>query len=115
MKKSLAISALVLSAFTFQFCGSSKKTTGAAPAVSYSKDIMPMMQASCSPCHFPPDGHKEPLNTLEHVKANIDHVLERVKLPKEDKRFMPMMGKKPALTAEQITTLEKWKSDGMPE
>lgn len=114
MKKTLTITALLLSAGIFQFCSSSKKAV-VSPSLSYAKDVVPVMQASCSPCHFPPEGRKEPLNTLEAVKANIDHVLERVKLPKEDRRFMPMMSKKPALTAEQISLLEQWKAAGMPE
>ena len=74
MKKLFTIAILVLSMFVFQNCGSSKKAT-ASTTTSFNKDVMPIMQASCSPCHFPPDGHKEPLNTLEGVKANIDHVL----------------------------------------
>lgn len=114
MKKTLTITALFLLAAAFQFCNSSKKATAAA-APTFSNDIMPIMQASCTPCHFPPDGRKLPLNTLAAVKENIDHVLERVKLPKEDRRFMPMMNKKPALTAAQITILEQWKAAGMPE
>ncbi len=114
MKKTVTIASLLLSALVFQFCGSSKKATGAA-TTSFNRDVMPMMQASCTPCHFPPDGHKEPLNTLEAVKANIDHVIERVKLPKEDRRFMPMMSKKTPLTPEQIALLEKWKEEGMPD
>lgn len=117
MKKALTAITLLLLTIAFQNCGSSKKATTpvANATTSFNKDIMPMIQASCAPCHFPPDGHKEPLNSLETVKANIDHVIERVKLPKDDRRFMPMMNKKPALTEEQIALLEKWKSEGMPE
>lgn len=116
MKKLSVLFVLLFAAYSFQFCSSSKNAAATPSATtSFSKDVMPMMQASCSPCHFPPDGRKEPLNTLESVKANIDHVIERVKLPKDDRRFMPMMNKKPALTTEQIALLEKWKSEGMPE
>lgn len=114
MKRTTPIAAVIVSAFIFQYCSSSKKAASTA-TTSYGRDIMPMMQASCAPCHFPPDGRKEPLNTLESVKANIDHVIERVKLPKEDKKYMPFMSKKPALTADQIALLEKWKTEGMPE
>ena len=115
MKKTLTITALFLSATAFQFCNSSKKAAAAAAPPTFNKNVMPIMQTSCTPCHFPPDGRKLPLNTLAAVRENIDHVLERVKLPKEDRRFMPMMNKKPALTAEQITLLEQWKDAGMPE
>ncbi|MES2847573.1 MAG: hypothetical protein V4685_00845 [Bacteroidota bacterium] len=114
MRKAITITALLLSSVVFQFCGSSKKTTAAA-TTSFSRDVMPILQASCTPCHFPPDGHKEPLNSLETVKTHIDPVIERVKLPKEDRRFMPMMSKKPPLTPEQIALLEKWKEEGMPD
>jgi hypothetical protein len=82
---------------------------------TYTKDIAPILQASCTPCHFPPDGRKEPLNSYATVKTHIGEVIERVKLAKDAKGFMPFMGKKPALTAAEITILETWKSGGMAE
>ncbi len=85
------------------------------PQISYKTDIAPMMTTSCTPCHFPPQGRKEPLDNYEHVKANIKEIIELVKLPETDPKFMPFKSKKPALTAAQIATLEKWQQQNMPE
>ncbi|HNP33273.1 MAG TPA: hypothetical protein PKN96_08270 [Flavobacterium sp.] len=100
-------------------CNSAKKTAMEAKPVenpvSYKTDIAPMMTVSCTPCHFPPQGRKEPLDNYEHVKSNIKEVIKLVKLPVTDPDFMPFKSKKPALTSEQIATLEKWQQQGMPE
>ncbi len=100
----------------YQSCTSSKKT--AAPslsAVSYEKDIKPIMIASCTPCHFPDEGKKKYLDTYNSVATNIDDIITKVKLPQDEKGFMPFQLKKPALTVEQIALLETWKQSGMVE
>ena len=83
--------------------------------ISYNTDVAPMLTTSCTPCHFPPQGRKEPLDNYEHVKANIKEMIELVKLPETDPKFMPFKNKKPALTQDQIATLEKWQEQNMPE
>lgn len=74
---------------------------------------MPVMQASCTPCHFPPGGKKEALDSYEAVSKNIDAVIERIKLPQSDIKFMPFKLKKPALTDSAINVLVQWKEQGM--
>ncbi|MES2747025.1 MAG: hypothetical protein V4648_01525 [Bacteroidota bacterium] len=83
--------------------------------LSYKKDIVPIMQTSCTPCHFPPDGRKEPLDSYETVKNNIAAVIERVKLPKDDVKYMPFKSKKPALNDSLIAILQTWQKQNMPE
>ena len=39
-------------------------------ALSFTADILPIMQTSCTPCHFPPDGRKKPLENYANVKEN---------------------------------------------
>jgi hypothetical protein len=100
----------------YQSCTSSKKATAPSlSAVSYEKDIKPIMIASCTPCHFPDEGKKKYLDTYNAVSSNIDDILERVKKPQDEKGFMPFQLKKPALTADQIALFETWKESGMPE
>lgn len=111
MRKHICITVLALSAIVFQNCGSSKKAATAPPG--YEKDVMGILQSSCSPCHFPPDGRKEPLNSYEAVSKHIDAVIERVKLPQDDIKFMPFKLKKPALTDSAINVLVQWKAQGM--
>jgi hypothetical protein len=112
VKRIFILSGHVLLAFAFQNCGSSKKGTTTS-SLSYEKDIAGIMQASCGPCHFPPGGKKEALDTYEAVSKNIDAVIERVKLPQTDMRFMPFKLKKPALTDSAINVLVQWKEQGM--
>ena len=104
-----------------QNCGSTKSaastekyiTTG--PDVSYVADVSPIMTKSCTPCHFPPDGKKEALDSYESVKANIDYILSRVQLPESDVRFMPFKNKKPSLTKEEIDVLKRWAGKGFAQ
>jgi hypothetical protein len=110
---------LLIAAFgliVYQSCTSSKKAT--APnlsAVSYEKDIKPIMIASCTPCHFPDEGKKKHLDTYQAVSANIDEIIKRVKLPEDHEDFMPFKLKKPAFTAEQIALFETWKESGFAQ
>ena len=82
---------------------------------SYKKNIAPIMQTSCTPCHFPPDGRKEPLNDYETVKENISDIIKRVKLPKDDIKYMPFKSKKPDLNDSLIAVLVSWEKQKMPE
>jgi hypothetical protein len=41
--------------------------------------------------------------------------LERVQLPQDNRKFMPPVNKKPALTADQLAVLIKWQQQGMAE
>jgi hypothetical protein len=105
-----------LSAVVFlQNCKSAKKAYVAPVTYTYTKEIAPIMQNSCTPCHFPPEGKKEALNSYETVKTNIVDIIERVKLPKDNHDFMPFKSKKPALNDSEIAVLETWQKEGMPK
>lgn len=101
--------------------GSSRKTqTDTYPIsdtvkLSYKKDIAPIMRNSCAPCHFPPDGRVEPLDTYQAVQNNIADVLERIKLPKDHRKFMPYQNKKPAVSDSLVVVIEDWLKQNMPE
>jgi len=113
--------AVFLLAFVFQQCKSTqgpkvddtKKYDG--PEVTYEANIAALMQNNCTPCHFPPDGKKEMLNTYEATKAHAMDILERVMLPVTDIKYMPFKEKKPAWTQEEITTFKNWIRQGMPK
>lgn len=120
-KATLLFSAgLFLFSFSLQYCKSSQVSTAQTakyngPVVTYSGKITAMMQASCTPCHFPPDGKKEMLNTYASTKSHAREILERVELPAEDIKYMPFKSKKPAWTKEEIETFKNWIAQGMPE
>ncbi|MGG9964286.1 hypothetical protein [Ferruginibacter sp. SUN106] len=117
MKKALTILVCIGCIVILQNCGSSKKAskTATAMAVSFDKDVMPIMQSRCTPCHFPPDGRKKALNTYDAVKANIADIIARVKLPQTDNGFMPWKNKKPALSDSLINVLVEWQKQNMPQ
>jgi hypothetical protein len=121
MRKVLLFIVVSFSAVLFQNC-KSKQATYVAPApvavltkLTYTKDIAPVLQVSCSPCHFPPEGKMNALNSLEAVRNQISGIIYSVKLPKDSHDFMPFKNKKPALTESQIADLEAWQKGGMPE
>jgi hypothetical protein len=115
MKKIILIVFATGSLIVLQNCNSSKKIAKSPAVFSYSKDIVPIMQASCTPCHFPPEGRKQALNTYADVKANIAEIINRVKLPQTDNKFMPWKNKKPALSDSLINVLSEWQKQNMPE
>lgn len=98
-----------------QNCKSAKNSYVAPPEVSYSKDIAPILATSCTPCHFPPEGRKEALNSYETVSANITEIIERVKLPQDNYKFMPFKSKKPVLNDSLINVLVTWQNQKMPK
>jgi len=83
--------------------------------VTYQKDIAPLIKKSCSPCHFPETGKKEPLDTYDATKDYADDILERVQLPKETKKFMPFKSKKEPWSAEEIKLFKTWIDLDMPK
>jgi len=113
--KRITIAFLFIFAFsTFQFCKSSQKATSKKNEISYTQNIAPIMERSCTPCHFPEQGKKKMLNTYDAVKENINDILRRVQLADTDKEFMPFKSKKPALSKEEIELLKGWVMQKMP-
>ncbi|MBF4471812.1 hypothetical protein [Flavobacterium sp. HJJ] len=118
MKKARLITLLLPLSLLIVNCNSAKKGKSdyvEVKKISYKTDVEPIIANSCSPCHIPPQGRKEPLENYEHVKANIGAILERVQLPQDNRKFMPPVNKKPALTADQLSVLLKWQQQGMQE
>jgi len=113
--KKLILFFVVASIFALQFCSTTKKAAGKnIPMLSYQKDISPVIQAHCSPCHFPETGKKKFLDTYTAAKDNIDSILYRVQLPPDNPKFMPWKSKKEPLSDSLIQVFKLWKSQGMP-
>jgi hypothetical protein len=117
MKKIMILAFSVIAILIFQNCSNTKKIATEKPVtvVSFDKDVLPMLKVSCTPCHFPPDGRKEPLNTYDGVKKKIIDIIARVKLPKDDVKYMPFKSKKPALSDSAINVLTAWQQQNMPQ
>jgi hypothetical protein len=116
MLKKFSVFLFLLGCVSLQFCATSKTAGGrkiAAPAVSYATDIAPIMQARCTPCHFPDGGKKKFLDTHTAVRDNIEDILYRIQLPADSSAFMPWKSKKPPLSDSLIQVIRVWKESGM--
>ena len=120
LKRSLALLSCTLFVLWSSSC--SQKTTATpkpeydGPMVSYASDIVPLMQRSCSPCHYPAqEGRKAPLDSYEAVKREFAELIARVQLPEDDAKFMPFKHKRESLSAEEITMLSNWAKGGFSE
>ncbi len=98
-------------------CSSTRKGKDYVDAkkISYNTDVQPIIANSCTPCHMPPQGRKEPFANYEQVKTHIAEIIERVTLPQDNRKFMPPVNKKPALTEAQVAVLVNWQKQNMPE
>ena len=110
--KKIVLFALVAAVTVFQFCSSSRKAAEVSK-VTYAKNVQPIIQASCSPCHIPPQGRAEALHTYETAKAHIDDMITRMQKAPGDKGFMPM--RHPKLPDSTIAIFTKWKEAGLAE
>lgn len=86
------------------------------PKVTYAQDIAPLMERSCSPCHYPnQQGKKQPLDSYAAVKSELVDVLERVQLEPGSLKYMPFKQKKQGLSAEEVEMLKNWARGGFLE
>jgi len=84
------------------------------PLVTYTSDIKPLIDKSCTPCHVPSKGgFKANFDNYDSSKKYIDAMIVRVQLSATDPKFMPFKSKKPALTADEIALLKNWKNGGL--
>lgn len=113
MKKIVLFALLVASVAVFQFCSSSKKAASDTSKISYTRNVQPVIQANCSPCHIPPQGRARALNTFDAAKKNIDTILIAVNKNPEEKGFMPM--RHPKLPDSTISIFARWKETGLAE
>lgn len=112
MKAFIILAILAITVFAFS-C--SKKTIAAKnPPMTYATNVKTIIQSKCTPCHIPANGgNKEALDSYAGVKEHIDDIIHRVQLPPTEKGYMPL--REAPLTAEEITTLKKWKDEGAGE
>lgn len=86
--------------------------TPVAATVNYNTNVKPILDKNCVGCHAkgtqPP-----PLDNYTDAKKNIDLIIQYIKKPASDAYLMPLGG--PPLPATQISTIEKWKTDGLLE
>lgn len=75
---------------------------------TFNQAILPLLERSCSPCHFPPNGKVAHFNTEELALPHAKDMVSRVQLPADDPHFMPFKSKRQALSPEEILILKEW-------
>ncbi len=113
MKKLIILLLIIPVVTALQFCTSAKKAAASEPKITYVTNIQPVMVASCSPCHFPPNGKKMHLDTYSSVSSVIDDILSRIQKDPSERGFMPM--KHPKLADSTINMFIQWQKDGLLE
>lgn len=94
--------------------GSSTAEAPKPKATSYTTDVMPLLQAKCSPCHFPSKGgNKANFETYATASKFGAAMLERVQKNPGERGFMPM--RNPKLAETEIATIKKWVEGGLAE
>ena len=115
--KKIYVLLFILSAIALQFCTSSKKmvtkTKTKTQALTYTGNVKPLIQASCSPCHIAGQGNKKDYSSYANAKGDIDDILRRIQLNPTDRGFMPF--KHPKLSDADIHVFQQWKADGLAE
>jgi hypothetical protein len=111
--KKIVLFALVAVITAFQFCSSSKKAAAEASKVTFARNVQPIIQANCTPCHIPPQGRARALNNYDAARKNIDTILVAINKNPSDKGFMPM--RHPKLPDSTIAVFARWKETGLAE
>lgn len=110
MKKALFI--ITLAAGTFFMACSKKASPAKVRSTTYSVDIIPLLQAKCSPCHIPSKGgRKADFENYESAKRYAAEMLDRVMIAPGQRGFMPFKGEK--LPETEIALIKKWIDQGL--
>lgn len=93
---------------------------GSAPAApTFYKDILPIVQVRCQPCHRPGELGPMPLVTLDQIRPYAKPMVDRVKAgtmpPWYSDKCCGQFSPEHTLTREEISAIEAWVSSGMPE
>ena len=115
MKKNLFV--LTLIAVMFFVACSKKASPGKTVEKSktYTGDIVPLLQAKCTPCHLPSKGGKKAnFENYESAKKYGADMLARVLLNPGERGFMPFKHTT-KLPAEEIAVIKNWVDQGLLE
>jgi hypothetical protein len=83
-------------------------------ATTYTADIVPLLQAKCTPCHLPSKGgFKADFENYASAKKYGADMLTRVQLNPGERGFMPFKHTK--LPEEEIAVFKKWVEQGLLE
>jgi len=115
MKKiSFVLTVIIIALFAACSQKNSASKTPKVIATTYTTDVMPLIQAKCSPCHLPSKGgRKASFETYDAAKKYSADILARIQLNPTDRGFMPFKNEK--LSADEIGLVKKWIDQGLLE
>jgi len=115
MMKKITFGLILVAVIVFTAC-TKKASPGKTveKTTSYTTDIVPLLQAKCTPCHLPSKGgNKANFENYEGAKKYGTAMLERVMLNPGDRGFMPFKHAK--LPEAEIAIIKKWIDQGLTE
>jgi Cytochrome C oxidase, cbb3-type, subunit III len=114
MKKLTKTLTLAIISFTiFTSCEKEDEPVVVAK-ISYDKDIKPIFVTNCAPCHLAGGANPNKWDQFDVAKSKITSILDRVQREPGTTGFMPRNGTM-KLSAENITKLKQWVTDGLLE
>ncbi len=114
MRKILFVLTLITVAFLTACTKKASPGKTVVKSTTYSTDIVPLLQAKCTPCHLPTKGgRKADFENYAGAKKYGADMLARVLLNPGDRGFMPFKHDK--LPAEEIAIIKNWVDQGMLE
>jgi hypothetical protein len=91
----------------------------AAPDVSFTRDVAPILHARCVNCHRPGEAAPMPLRTFAEARpfarAIKERVVSRRMPPWPADRAIGTFANDPSLTSEEIETIVRWVDAGAPQ
>lgn len=114
MNRNILLLIVMVSIFVFVACTQKASPGKTIVKTNYQADIIPLLQARCSPCHLPTKGgRKADFENYEAAKKYAADMVTRVLRNPGEKGFMPFKGAK--LPEEEISVFKKWVEQGMLE
>lgn len=92
---------------------------GTPAAPTFNKDILPLLQTRCQPCHRPGQMAPMPLVTLDQIRAYAKPIVDQVKSgqmpPWYSDKCCGQYSPEHQLSASEISMIEAWVNAGLPE
>lgn len=104
----------VMAIIVFAACSPKTAATVAVPKVTYTTDVLQLIQVKCSPCHLPSKGgFKQSFENFSDARKYASAMVSRIELEPAARGFMPFKNAK--LSTEEINVFKNWVKDGILE
>lgn len=114
MKQNIFLILITVSITVFVACTKKASPGKSAVETSYQADIVPLLQAKCTPCHLPTKGgFKADFENFESAKKYASEMVKRVLMNPGERGFMPFKGTR--LSEEEISVFKQWVDQGLTE